>query len=233
MINLKSIVDETETPAGKAFALGVQLLILVSMITFAISTLPDLSPRSMRLLEWVEVTTVVLFTLEYLLRILAAERKLDYIFSFFGMIDFIAILPFYIGTRIDLRAVRSIRFPIIFRLFKMARYNTAVRRFHIAFLIAKEELILFLAVTALMLFLSATGMYYFEHEAQPEEFASVFHAMWWAVATLTTVGYGDIYPITVGGKIFTFFVLIIGLGVISIPVGLVASAFSKAREMDE
>lgn len=121
----------------------------------------------------------------------------------------------------------------LIRILKLARYNTAVRRFHLAFLIAKEELILFFAATLLMLFIAATGMYYFEHDAQPDKFASVFHSMWWAVATLTTVGYGDIYPITVGGKIFTFFVLIIGLGVISVPIGLVASAFSKAREMDE
>ena len=82
------------------------------------------------------------------------------------------------------------------------------------------------------MYLAAVGIYHFEHDAQPGTFQSVFHSLWWAVATLTTVGYGDVYPITVGGRIFTFFILLIGLGVVSVPAGLVASALSKARAMD-
>ena len=83
-----------------------------------------------------------------------------------------------------------------------------------------------------MFYLSGVGIYYFENEAQPEAFSSIFHSLWWSVITLTTVGYGDIYPITAGGKIFTFFILIIGLGIVSIPAGLIASALSKARTME-
>ena len=77
------------------------------------------------------------------------------------------------------------------------------------------------------------GIYYFENEAQPEVFSSVFHSLWWSVCTLTTVGYGDVYPVTTGGKIFTFVVLATGLGIISVPAGLVASALSKARELED
>ena len=84
-----------------------------------------------------------------------------------------------------------------------------------------------------MLYLAGVGIYFFEHKAQPEVFASVFDGLWWAVATLTTVGYGDCYPITAGGKLFTFFILIIGLGIIAVPTGMVASALAKAREMEE
>ncbi len=84
-----------------------------------------------------------------------------------------------------------------------------------------------------MLYLSAVGIYYFEHQAQPEQFKSVFHGLWWALATLTTVGYGDVYPITVGGKLFTFLILMIGLGVVAIPTGLVASALSQARNEEK
>jgi voltage-gated potassium channel len=83
-----------------------------------------------------------------------------------------------------------------------------------------------------MLYLSAVGIYYFEHVAQPKQFKSVFHSLWWAVTTLTTVGYGDMYPITAGGKIFTFFVLMIGLGIVAVPTGLVASALSQVRKDD-
>ncbi|MEZ6108668.1 MAG: potassium channel family protein [Pirellulaceae bacterium] len=91
-----------------------------------------------------------------------------------------------------------------------------------ALLIAREELVLYLIVTLMMLYFAAVGIYYCEHEAQPEAFASIFHSLWWGVATLTTVGYGDIYPITTGGKIFTFVILLCGLGVVSVPTGIIS-----------
>lgn len=83
-----------------------------------------------------------------------------------------------------------------------------------------------------MLYLASVGIYYFEHDAQPQDFASVFHCLWWAICTLTTVGYGDVYPITTGGRVFTFLILIIGLGIVAVPTALFASALSKAREVD-
>ena len=116
---------------------------------------------------------------------------------------------------------------------KLIRYNKALNRFSIAAKIVKEEVILFLIVTCIFIFLASAGIYFFENEAQPEVFTSVFHSGWWAIVTLTTVGYGDVYPITMGGKIFTFFILLIGVGVVTIPAGLVASALSKAREIEE
>lgn len=105
-----------------------------------------------------------------------------------------------------------------------------MQRFSNALKIAKEELILFSIVAVILLYLSAVGIFYFEGKAQPDVFKSVFHSLWWAVVTLTTVGYGDAYPVTIGGKMFTFFVLTIGLGVVAVPTGLVASALSAARE---
>ena len=96
----------------------------------------------------------------------------------------------------------------------------------------KEELIVFLIATLFLLYVSSVGIYYFENPAQPDKFSSVFHSMWWSVATLTTVGYGDVYPITVGGKIFTFFILILGLGIIAVPTGLFASALTKSIEIE-
>ena len=117
----------------------------------------------------------------------------------------------------------------LFRAFKLIRYSKAIQRFRRAFTIAKEEMVLFLFIACLLLFFTSVGIYYFENAAQPEKFKSIFHSLWWAVATLTTVGYGDVYPITTGGKIFTFFVLMIGLGIVAVPAGLIASALSKAR----
>ncbi|MBZ0327553.1 MAG: ion transporter, partial [Altibacter sp.] len=125
-------------------------------------------------------------------------------------------------------SVRILRVFRIFRILKLARYNKAINRFSNAAVSAKEEITLFIILTAILLYLSAFGIYLFESEAQPEKFASVFHSLWWAISTLTTVGYGDVYPITMGGKIFTFFILIIGLGIVTVPAGIVASALSTS-----
>jgi voltage-gated potassium channel len=88
-------------------------------------------------------------------------------------------------------------------------------------------------ITLVLIFITSAGIYYFENEAQPEVFSSIFHSAWWSMVTLTTVGYGDVYPITLGGKIFTFFVLMIGVGFVTVPAGLVATALSKARELEK
>ena len=90
-----------------------------------------------------------------------------------------------------------------------------------------------MVVIVILLFIVSAGIYFFENQAQPDVFKSIFHSSWWSIVTLTTVGYGDVYPITLGGKIFTFFVLIIGVGVVTVPAGLVATALSKAREIQE
>jgi len=150
-------------------------------------------------------------------------------FSFYGIIDLVAILPFYVLSGVDLRSLRIFRMLRVFHILKILRYNRAIQRFTRAFKIAKEEFILFGIVTLMVLYLSAVGIYYFENPVQPELFASIFHSLWWAVTTLTTVGYGDAYPITVGGKIFTFIILMIGLGIVAVPTGVLASALSKAR----
>lgn len=233
MDKLKQIIERTDSKRGKAFDLSIQLLIVVSLISFSVETLPGITERTRSLLSSFEVFTVVVFTVEYLLRVIVATNKRAFLFSFFGIVDLCSILPFYLATGLDLRSVRSLRFLRLIRVFKLARYSAAVRRIHRAFDIAKEELALFLFAMGIVLYLAGVGIYYFENPAQPEAFRSVFHSLWWAVATLTTVGYGDIYPITVGGKLFTFFILILGLGVVSVPAGMVASALSKARELDE
>jgi voltage-gated potassium channel len=231
--SLKSILEDNDTKGGRFFDLAIQSLIVLSLVTFSLETLPDLSDSARRWLRYFEIVTVTVFTIEYILRVIVADRKLGFIFSFFGIIDLLAILPFYIAAGVDLRSVRVFRFLRLFRTFKIVRYSKAIQRFHRAFLIAREEVILFFLVTLTLLYFSAVGIYYFENGAQPEAFASVFHSLWWAVATLTTVGYGDVYPVTVGGRVFTFAVLMIGLGVISVPAGLVASALSEARDMED
>ncbi|QDT18829.1 ion transporter [Gimesia chilikensis] len=233
MPTLKQVVEDSDTKAGKTFDLFIQAVIVISLVSFTIETLPDLSPTTRTFLRGIEIVSVIIFTVEYLARVLVASNRPAFIFSFFGIIDLLAILPFYLGMGLDLRSLRAFRLLRLVRIFKLARYSAAARRFHRAFLIAKEELALFLFATLIIIYLAAVGIYHFENPAQPEAFSSVFHSLWWAVSTLTTVGYGDIYPVTAGGKIFTFFILAAGLGIVSIPAGLVASALAKAREMED
>ncbi len=232
-MNLKEIIDGNGTKAGRTFDLVIQFMIVISIITFSIETLPDLSDNTIDLLSIIETIIVSIFTLEYVARVYVADRKRDYVFSFYGLIDLIAIAPFYLSIGLDLRSLRILRMLRLFRLFKLVRYNSAMQRLGRAFYIAKEEVVLFGVVTMMLLYLSAVGIYYFENEAQPEQFKSIFHSFWWAVATLTTVGYGDVYPVTVGGRVFTFLILMIGLGIVAVPAGLLASALSKARQEEQ
>lgn len=233
MPTLKQVIEESDTSLGRGFDLFIQSLIILSLIAFSIETLPNLSDSVQYWLRGFEILSVLIFSAEYIVRVYVATPRSRYVFSFFGIVDIAAVLPFYIGTGVDLRSIRSFRLLRLFRIFKLVRYSAAVRRFHVALTIAKEEIVLFLGATLILLYLAAVGIYYFESDAQPEQFGSVFHSLWWAVATLTTVGYGDAYPITVGGRVFTFVILLIGLGVISVPAGLVASALAKARQLEE
>lgn len=230
---LRVIIEDRVTPSGRAFDWFIQSLIIVSLVSFSFETLPNLSAETNVVLRYIQITTIIIFTIEYLLRILVAKKKLKYIFSPFGLIDLAAILPFYLSTAVDLRSIRAFRLLRLFRILKLARYSEAIQRFHLALLLARAELVLFFSIAMIMLFLTAVGIYYFESQAQPETFGSIFHSLWWSVATLTTVGYGDVYPITIGGKVFTFFVLMIGLSLIAAPAGIIASALTEARRIME
>ena len=230
---LREIVSDNTTRKGRIFDYCIQALILISLVSFSIDTLPNLDSQTQKILDLIELVSIIIFSTEYFLRIFVAKRPFKYIFSFYGLIDLLAILPFYIRTALDLRVLRTFRVFRIFRSLKLIRYNRALERFHIATRVIKEEIVLFSVMTGVLLFISASGIYYFENEAQPALFQSIFHSLWWAIVTLTTVGYGDVYPITVGGRIFTFFVLLIGIGVVTVPAGLFASALSKAREMQD
>jgi voltage-gated potassium channel len=230
---IKSVVEYNNNRLSKVFAFFIQFLILLSIVTFSVETIPDLSEGTISLLHRIELISVIIFSLEYVLRIYVADSKPKFIFSFFGIIDLLAILPFYLSFGIDLRSLRALRFVRLFRLFKLARYNRAIKEFTAAVKVAKEQIVLFMFITFILIYLSAVGIYYFENEAQPEHFASIFDSLWWAIITLTTVGYGDVYPITVGGRVFTFCILLIGLGIVAIPTGIISSALMKSIDKKE
>ena len=228
---LVEIVERADTRAGRTFDLVVLALIVCSLVALSIETLPGLPEATTTALRLVEAVITVLFTIEYGMRLAAAERKWRYVFSFYGIVDLAAIVPFYVSLGgVDLLAVRAVRLFRVFHILKVFRYSNALHRYRRALTLAREEILLFLLAAGILLYLSAVGIYYFEREAQPQHFQSILHSLWWAVATLTTVGYGDIYPVTTGGRVFTFVVLVCGLGIVAAPSGLIAAALSRARE---
>lgn len=229
---LARVIESKDTIGGRLFDIFIQLLIVFSLVVYALDTLPNLTPEAKKILKILDLSCYIIFTFEYLTRIYITEKKLKYIFSFYGIIDLLAILPFLLSSELDLRSIRALRVFRIISALHISRYNKSLARFSLALKLIRPELLLFFIVTNVFLFLAAAGIYFFEYKAQPQAFASVFHSLWWAVITLTTVGYGDLYPITLGGKIFTYFILLIGLGIITIPAGLIASALSEARDLE-
>ena len=229
---LRDIIESNDTFVGRSFDISIQILVIISTIAFTLETLPNLVIEYQNLFETIEFILITIFTIEYLLRLWVARDKKGYLLSFYGIIDAVAILPFYLAVGLDLRALRLVRLLRLLRILKLLRYSQALNRLSLALRLAREELLLFLAGSLGVIYIAAVGIFYFENTVQPENFASIPHAMWWAVSTLTTVGYGDVYPVTIGGKVFTTLILFVGLGLVAMPAGIIASALSKAREIE-
>lgn len=186
-----------------------------------------------------EIFSIIIFTIEYLLRFWVADlyypekpkwkARLRYVFTGMAIIDLLAILPFYIPfvIRIDLRALRVLRIFRLFRLFKANRYSNSMRKVFLVIKDRSSELISSVIVVLTLMIMASTIMFNIENAAQPEKFASIFDSMWWATATLTTVGYGDIYPITVLGRILAAVIALLGIGIVAIPTGIIASGFME------
>ena len=180
-----------------------------------------------------EAISIYIFSFEYLYRVYQAfrEKKIKvvfkYIFSVYGLIDLISILPFYLNQFIQLdgRFFRILRLFRLTRIFKLGRDSESLKLFIKALTAVKSELKFTLFLSILTILFSASAIYYLEHEAQPEKFSSITESIWWATVSLATVGYGDVYPITAGGKIFASIISLIGIGVVAIPTGIISASF--------
>jgi voltage-gated potassium channel len=188
------------------------------------------------LFNLIEVFSVTIFTIEYLLRLWVSRldeevnnSRMKFAFSTYGIIDLIAIVPFYLPMiiPIDLRIVRILRLLRLLRIFKLGRFSKSLKTINQVFKETKSDLSITLFIVVILLILSSTLMYFIENEAQPEKFASIGHSLWWSIATLTTVGYGDVYPITGMGKFLSSIIALIGIGFIALPTGIISSAFIK------
>jgi voltage-gated potassium channel len=233
--HLRLALDGQHPRLGRSVELALLALVVVSALGMGVETLSGLPDWAYAALGVLETVVIVAFALEYVLRLAVAERPWRYVTSFYGVIDLLSFLPsligfFHAGSVLDARALRTLRLLRLLRLLKIARYANAADRLQDAWRLVKDEVIVFGLAALAVLYVCALIIYQFENEAQPEAFSSVFSAMWWAAVTLTTVGYGDIYPITSMGRIFTVLMLFVALGVIAIPTGLVASAMSELRK---
>lgn len=180
-----------------------------------------------------EIISIVIFSAEYLYRIVHSIYKegtkgaVAYVFSFYGLIDLISILPFYLNQiiKIDGRFFRILRLFRLTRIFKVGRKSKSLKVFTRALKSVKSELTFTLFLSVITILFSASAIYYLENEAQPDKFSSITESIWWATVSLATVGYGDVYPVTVGGKIFASLISLVGIGVVAIPTGVISAAF--------
>jgi voltage-gated potassium channel len=212
-------------------------LIVLNVAATILQTVVEIDAAYGSELAVFEVFSVVVFSIEYLTRVWFAPRhpsgrftrpilgRLRFAFTPMALVDLVAILPFYLGffLKLDLRFLRALR---LVRVFKLSRHSSAM---DILLTVLRQEARSFgaaLSILLVILILASSGMYLVEHDAQPEAFGSIPAAMWWAVATLTTVGYGDVTPVTVPGKLFGSMVTVVGVGMVALPAGILSSAFS-------
>jgi len=217
-------------------------LIIITLITLILETEKNIRDNYYNVLNLIETTIVIVFSIEYILRLITCSSskrfsgkygRIKYIFSPMGLIDLLAILPFYLtfltNNLLFLRILRVIR---ILRLFKSFQYSKSLDKIIKIFGKRKDDMTAALMILISLLTITSVGIYFAENEAQPEKFSSILSSMWWSVATLTTVGYGDIYPITTLGKFLGSLSAIFGVGLFAIPTAILASGFSEHESSD-
>ena len=228
--------------ASRLFDLFIMFLILVSVVSVFIMTFDEIPRAILRSLREAECATILVFTVEYILRIWTADMlypevspwraRLKFMSSPMAVIDLVAILPFYLPMlfSINLVGIRALRLVRLLRIFKLNRYSDAFLSIVEVFRGKIREIMVSLFTVFLLLVVASLFIFYAEHDAQPQQFSNAFSGLWWAVATLTTVGYGDIYPITPIGRILGAIIALLGIGMAAVPTGILSAGFVELLE---
>jgi voltage-gated potassium channel len=230
-----AVAEPGDTPS-RVFDIFILVLIFANVVAVIVGTVESVYDPWSRFFDWFEIFSVIVFTVEYVGRLWSCVSdpryknrvggRLKFARQALSIIDLIAVLPFYLPfLGVDLRFVRIFRIVRILRLAKVGRYYSSLTLIRDTAKSRKEELVLSFAILLTLLLIAATGIYYCENEAQPETFSSIPGSLWWAVVTLTTVGYGDAYPVTVVGKFFASLVAIVGIGMFALPTGILGAGF--------
>ncbi|OSP56045.1 ion transporter [Pseudoruegeria sp. SK021] len=218
------MLDGTHPTRTMAVSYALQAVIMLSALAISLQTMPNLPHSIHEALSILEIFALIVFTVEYITRLICAPKPLGYAFSFWGIIDLLSCAPILLFLNPNVAAIRALRLMRLLRLLKLLHTNRALHRLERALEASKGELAIFGVLALIILYIAAVGIYIFEHDAQPEQFSSIPVSIWWAVVSFTTVGYGDIYPITMAGRAFTSIVLFIGLGVIAVPTAIITTA---------
>ncbi|MDF1555021.1 MAG: ion transporter, partial [Deferrisomatales bacterium] len=228
---LHQVIFEADTPAGKAFDVVLLWLIVASVVVVMLGSVAEIQARYHPWLVAAEWVFTLLFSVEYALRLVCVLSPLRYARSFFGVVDLMAILPSYLGLLFpgagSLMVVRSLRLLRVFRVLKLGRYLGEANVLLGALRTSRPKITVFLGTVLTVLVIVATAMYLIEGEANG--FTSIPRALYWAVVTMTTVGYGDIAPHTVPGQTLAAAVMVLGYSIIAVPTGIISSELSEAK----
>lgn len=230
--DLRTLLEGTHPRHGRRVAMGLNAVILISALSIALETISGLPPLVVRVLTWLEWAILTIFALEYLARLISAPVPWRYALSFWGIVDLLACLPLIGAFNSQWAGLRVLRALRLLRLLKLTRAEAALDRLVFALRSVQGDLVVFSLLAVLVLYFAALGIYVFEHEVQPDTFGSIPESFWWAIVSFTTVGYGDAYPVTVAGRIFTSAILFIGLGVIAVPAAVITSALIDHSRQD-
>ena len=229
---LHELIFEADTPSGKLFDVALLIAILASVIVVMLETVPQIQENYFRLFYTLEWIFTIFFTIEYIVRIYAVNSPKKYIFSFYGIVDLLSILPTYLalvfaGTH-SLMIIRSLRLLRVFRIFKLGNFLFEGQVIISSLKASRVKISVFLTFVIIMVSIFGSVMYLIEGAAGNESFDSIPRSVYWAIVTLTTVGYGDISPISPLGQFIAAIIMILGYAVIAVPTGIVTSEFTRA-----
>lgn len=233
--NLKSklhtIIYEADTPMGKLFDVVLLILILVSVILVMLESVTSIDTHYHDLLYFGEWVITIFFTVEYILRIITVKKASNYIFSFYGIIDFLSTIPLYLSFILAgsnaLLAVRALRLLRVFRILKITRYMGEANKLNKALRDSKPKILVFLFAVLILSIIAGTIMYLVEGEQSG--FVSIPVSVYWCIVTLTTVGFGDIAPVTPLGQFIAAIIMIMGYGIIAVPTGIVSAEYASKK----
>ena len=237
--------DDGDSKASLIVDWAIMVMIFLSVLAIILESFKDLSDRYYGAFRAFEAFTVLFFTVEYILRIWTADVKypdsrfprLKYLFSFMAFMDLLAILPWYLPfISADLRFLRFVRMTRLLRLtrvVKLGRYLSALQSIKRVIRLSASRLVAAVILCLTVMLLSAIIIYTVESPVQPEQFPNVLSSLWWAVMTLTTVGYGDVYPVTSVGRFFAGVISLVGIGIIAITTGIIAAGFTTVMPKEE
>ena len=228
---LHTIIYEADTPMGKLFDVVLLILILVSVILVMLESVTSIDTHYHDFLYFGEWVITIFFTIEYILRIITVKKASNYIFSFYGIIDFLSTIPLYLSFILAgsnaLLAVRALRLLRVFRILKITRYMGEANKLNKALRDSKPKIFVFLFAVLILSIIAGTIMYLVEGEQSG--FVSIPISVYWCIVTLTTVGFGDIAPVTPLGQFIAAIIMIMGYGIIAVPTGIVSAEYASKK----